>query len=74
MPIEVMRRKILYHAALSFLEVGYTDTYLKDLADKVGINIGSLIHLFPHKEDILLALVDIVIGEQFTVATALTQG
>lgn len=67
-PSSVTRKKILYQAAKSFLEVGYKNTRLTDLASKANINMGSLINCYRHKEDILLDLVEYVLGGQFAVS------
>ena len=62
-PSSVTRKKILYQAAESFLEVGYKNTRLTDLASKVNINMGSRISCYRHKEDLLLLdLVEYVLG------------
>lgn len=62
---EQHRRKILLTAANMFLSQGYTQTTLRELAKASGVNIGSLMHLFENKENILCALVGLVLDGQF---------
>ena len=63
---ELHRRKILLKAANLFLIQGYTATTLRELARESGVNIGSLMHLFENKENILCALVSVVLDGQFS--------
>ena len=62
------RNKILATAANMFLNQGYAATTLRELARESGVNIGSLMHLFENKENILCALVPVVLGGQFRAA------
>lgn len=71
---DAMRRAVLYTAAKSFLEVGYTATTLKDISTKTKINIGSLTNLFKSKEDILCDLVNYVLDGQFVRAQKMVEG
>lgn len=68
---ELQRRKILLKAANMFLSQGYTQTTLRELARESGVNIGSLMHLFENKENILCALVSVVLDGQFSAASKL---
>lgn len=63
---ELHRRRILLKAANMFLSQGYTQTTLRELARESGVNIGSLMHLFENKENILCALVSVVLDGQFS--------
>ena len=63
---ELHRRKILLKAANMFLSQGYTQTTLRELARESGVNIGSLMHMFENKENILCALVSVVLDGQFS--------
>ena len=45
-----MKSKILHAAASLFLEKGYANSTVKEIAFKADINIGSLVHLFKNKE------------------------
>ncbi len=69
-----MRRQILSAAAMSFLEKGYTDSTLKNIAAKADVNIGSLINLFPTKEDILCVILSFVIERQFETTARIVNG
>lgn len=71
---ERMRRKILYTAAKLFLEKGYTSTTLKQISIDTDIAYGSLIHLFPLKEDLLSGLVSYVLEGQFSLTEKFLQG
>lgn len=62
---EEMKKKGLFTAAKLFLEKGYTETSLKEIAAAADINIGSLIHIFKCKENILCDLVKYVLDQQF---------
>lgn len=64
---EAHRRKILLTAANMFIQQGYTATTLRALAKEANVNIGSLMHLFDNKENILCALVNVVLDSQFKV-------
>lgn len=66
--------KILTTAANMFLTQGYTATTLRQLARESGINIGSLMHLFENKENILCALVRLVMDGQFHTVHKLLEG
>jgi len=68
---ELHRRKILLKAANMFLSQGYTQTTLRELARESGVNIGSLMHLFENKENILCALVSVVLDGQFSAVSKL---
>ena len=68
---ELHRHKILLKAANMFLSQGYTQTTLRELARESGVNIGSLMHLFENKENILCALVSVVLDGQFSAASKL---
>lgn len=63
--MELMRKKVLFISAKSFLEKGFTATTVKEIAKLADINIGSLMNLFKTKEDILAELVKYVLEGQF---------
>lgn len=48
--------RLLLHAAKLFKEKGYERTTVRDLANAVGIQSGSIFHHFKTKEDILKAV------------------
>ena len=62
---ERMKTRALFTAARLFLEKGYTETSLKEIAAAAHINIGSLINIFKNKENILCDLVRYVLEGQF---------
>ena len=67
-------RSLVLHAAASlFLEKGYTNTTLKELAEASGVNYGSLTFAFRSKENILSELVGFVLDMQFETAERLTK-
>lgn len=68
---EQHRHQVLITAANMFLTQGYTATTLRQLAKEAGINIGSLMHLFENKENILCALVCMVMDGQFNAISAM---
>ena len=62
---EKTRKKILFAAATSFLDIGYTATTIKNIAKKAEVSTGTLQNIFKTKEDILSDLVSFVLGGQF---------
>ena len=69
-----MKKKILWVAAISFLEEGYAATTLRKIAKEANVNIGSLMNIFKSKEDILCELVGFVLKNQFESAKKLIEG
>lgn len=66
------RREILDHAIALFGEVGYRAASLREIATRSGISHPGLLHHFPTKEALLLAVLahrDEVDGELFTGST-----
>jgi AcrR family transcriptional regulator len=66
------RREILDHAIALFGEVGYRAASLREIATRSGISHPGLLHHFPTKEALLLAVLahrDEVDGELFSGAT-----
>ena len=72
--MHVMRKRVLFVSAKSFLEKGYTLTTVKEIAELADINIGSLMNLFNTKDDILAELVKYVLEGQFTATEELLKG
>lgn len=62
---EKTRKKILFAAATSFLDIGYTATTIKNIAKKAEVSTGTLQNIFKTKEDILSDLVSFVLEGQF---------
>lgn len=71
---EKMKNNVLFASAKLFLEKGYTNTTILEIANAAQINRGSLLNLFHNKEDILAALVEYVMDGQFTAAEKMLQG
>lgn len=69
-----MKSKVLHTAAKLFLEKGYANSTVKDIAAEAGINIGSLVHLFKNKENLMCELVSYVLEGQFETTAKLLKG
>jgi TetR/AcrR family transcriptional regulator, transcriptional repressor for nem operon len=52
------RSRIVFAAMVLFSEKGYGSTSVADILGRAGVNSGSLYHLFPGKQDVLLAVLD----------------
>lgn len=65
----ILKSKILRSALNHFLEKGYTNTTLKELAKEVEISLGSLTHIFGSKEALVCELVKFVIEYQFEIVS-----
>ncbi len=68
------RSRVLHAAAKLFLEKGYTETTLRELATVSGVNYGSLTFAFRSKENILSELVGFVLDRQFEFTERLLEG
>ena len=55
---EVTESRILEMAMRLFIEKGYEQTTLQDIADAIGMTRGAIYHHFKSKEDILEAVCD----------------
>ena len=62
---EKNKSKILHAAAKSFLEKGYSQTTMNELATAAGVSYGALFRIFSDKETILCELVKYVLEGQF---------
>lgn len=62
---EQAKSQILHCAAKMFLENGYQDTTMAELAKEAGVSYGKLFRVFEDKEDILCELVSHVLERQF---------
>ena len=71
---EQVKSKVLHAAAKLFLEKGYTNSTMKEIASVAGVNYGSMMFVFRAKEDILSELVGYVLDGQFEATTNLLQG
>jgi len=72
--VEKVREKTLYTAAELFLEKGYTETTMRGLAQKAGIDVSSINRAFGCKENILCELVVYVLQSQFDMMAAYLKG
>ncbi len=52
------RERILIAAAQRFLDAGYVETSLRDLAADVGMKAGSMYYHFASKDDLLVAVLE----------------
>ncbi len=50
------RRKILEAAVMCFLEAGYNQTGVRDIAARAGVSLGNLYNYFPGKHDVLVEI------------------
>lgn len=55
---EQTRELILTEATALFAVYGYRGTSLRDISERVGISHPGMLHHFPHKESLLLAVID----------------
>ena len=62
---EQAKSQILHCAAKMFLENGYQNTTMAELAKEAGVSYGKLFRVFEDKEDILCELVSHVLERQF---------
>lgn len=62
---EQTRSQILHSAARMFLENGYQNTTMAELAKMAGVSYGKLFRVFEDKEDLLCELVAHVLERQF---------
>ena len=66
--MEETRAQVLRYAVVLFLEQGYRDTTLDQIAKRIERTKGAVLRAYPDKEAILYALVTHMFGEQFFVA------
>ncbi|MCD7739214.1 MAG: TetR/AcrR family transcriptional regulator [Lachnospiraceae bacterium] len=71
---ELTRQMIVNAAAESFLEKGFTNTTIRHIITKLGINAGTFTAYFRTKEDVLYELVNLVLEQQFAVSEKLVAG
>jgi TetR/AcrR family transcriptional regulator, cholesterol catabolism regulator len=64
-------KQILDVAADFFARLGFEETSMREIADVVGMRKPSLYHYFGCKEDILWALLETGLNDQFEAATAI---
>lgn len=71
---EKVKSKVLHAAARLFLDKGYSNSTVKEIAAVAGVNIGSLVHVFKNKENIMCELVKYVLECQFETTSKLIKG
>ena len=69
-----VRSKVLHTSAMLFLEKGYTNSTLREIAKLSGVAYGSLAFAFKSKENILSELVGFVLDGQFEAAAEVVRG
>ena len=71
---EQVKSKVLNAAAKLFLEKGYTESRMREIAALAGVNYGSMMFIFRSKEEILAELVGFVLEGQFESTKKLLEG
>lgn len=71
---EKNKKQILYAAAISFLEYGYTATTIKKIAADAKTNTGTLQNIFKTKDDILSDIASYVLEGQFEATAGFFKG
>lgn len=71
---EQVKSKVLHAAAKLFLEKGYTESRMREIAALAGVNYGSMMFIFRSKEEILAELVGFVLEGQFESTKKLLEG
>lgn len=59
------RTLVLHSATKLFIENGYTNTRIKDIANDSGVGYNEIFRMFTDKDNLLSHLVDLVIEHQF---------
>ena len=59
------RTLVLHSATKLFIEKGYTNTRIKDIADDSGVGYNEIFRMFIDKDNLLSQLVNLVIEHQF---------
>lgn len=71
---EKNQSKILHAAASLFLEKGFRETKMAELAQNAGVSYGALFRAFDDKDTILSELVALVLEAQFEAAERMVAG
>lgn len=69
-----IRAGVLSAAARMFLEKGYSDTTIRDIAAVTGFSTGTIMKVMKSKEDILAELVAFVLESQFSATEKMLEG
>ena len=67
------RTLVLHSATKLFIENGYTNTRIKDIASDSGVGYNEIFRMFIDKNNLLSHLVDLVIEHQFEVSKKILQ-
>ena len=62
------RTLVLHSATKLFIENGYTNTRIKDIANDSGVGYNEIFRMFIDKDNLLSHLVDLVIEHQFEIS------
>ncbi len=65
------RKKMLHAAVISFLEKGYQNTTIAEISRAAGMATSAFFRAYSDKEAVLLELVKIMFGSQFSLAEKL---
>lgn len=68
--INTTKNEIIQIASKMFLEIGYSNTYPRLIAEQLGIKPSNIIYYFPTKEHILLAVVEMLCDFQYKMLEA----
>ena len=69
--MEQTRAQVLRYAVVLFLEQGYRETTLDQIAGRIDRTKGAVLRAYPDKEAILYALVTHMFGSQFSAARSM---
>lgn len=67
------RTLVLHSATKLFIENGYTNTRIKDIASDSGVGYNEIFRMFIDKDNLLSHLIDLVIEHQFEVSKKILQ-
>lgn len=71
---KAFRSSVLLAAAKLFLEKGYSNAGVREIADRAGVNVSTMTKYFGAKENILCELVSYVLTGQFEAAERFLAG
>ena len=57
-------------ALAAFLELGYHGSTMRDIAGRAGLSVPGVYHYYPSKHDMLVAILDLTMGELLERSTA----
>lgn len=68
------RTLVLHSATKLFIERGYSETRIKDIADDSGVGYGEIFRLYGDKDTLLSQLIDLVFEHQFEFSKKFLEG